>query len=185
MAAVESKMISLGTLAPEFELIDVQINHKRSYHDLRGEQGTVVMFICNHCPYVKHIIEEVVNLANEYIDEGISFIAISSNDVDQYPEDSPEKMHELAEDFNFSFPYLYDETQEVAREFDAACTPDFYVFDKEDKLVYRGQFDDSRPKNNEPVTGKDLRNALSNMINGLPINPDQKPSIGCNIKWKQ
>ncbi|MFW5760068.1 MAG: thioredoxin family protein [Cyclobacteriaceae bacterium] len=185
MAAVESKMISLGTLAPEFELIDVQINRKRSYHDLRGEQGTVVMFICNHCPYVKHIIEDVIKLANEYIDEGISFIAISSNDVDQYPEDSPEKMHELAEDFNFSFPYLYDENQEVAREFDAACTPDFYVFDKEDKLVYRGQFDDSRPKNNEPVTGKDLRNALSNMINGLPINPDQKPSIGCNIKWKQ
>lgn len=185
MAAVESKMISLGTLAPDFELPDVQINQNRAYHNLRGEKGTVIMFICNHCPYVKHIIDEVVKVANEYLDEGISFIAISSNDVDQYPDDSPEKMHEFAEEHHFPFPYLFDESQEVAKEFDAACTPDIYVFDDDDKLVYRGQFDESRPKNDEPVTGKDLRNALSNLLNGLPINPEQRPSIGCNIKWKQ
>ena len=185
MAAVESKMISLGTVVPDFELLDVHINQVRSYHTLRGDQGTVIMFICNHCPYVKHIIEEVVKVANKYLDEGITFIAISSNDVDNYPDDSPEKMQEFAEDHHFPFPYLYDETQDVAREFDAACTPDIYVFDSDDKLVYRGQFDDSRPKNDEPVTGKDLRNALTNLLNGMPINPEQKPSIGCNIKWKQ
>jgi thiol-disulfide isomerase/thioredoxin len=143
------------------------------------------MFICNHCPYVKHIIEEVVKVANKYLDDGISFIAISSNDVENYPDDSPEKMQEFADDHHFPFPYLFDETQDVAREFDAACTPDIYVFDSDDKLVYRGQFDDSRPKNDEPVTGKDLRNALTNLLNGMPINPEQKPSIGCNIKWKQ
>ncbi|MGK7397796.1 MAG: thioredoxin family protein, partial [Candidatus Cyclobacteriaceae bacterium M3_2C_046] len=155
------------------------------YHTLRGDQGTVIMFICNHCPYVKHIIEEVVKVANKYLDDGISFIAISSNDVENYPDDSPEKMQEFADDHHFPFPYLFDETQDVAREFDAACTPDIYVFDSDDKLVYRGQFDDSRPKNDEPVTGKDLRNALTNLLNGMPINPEQKPSIGCNIKWKQ
>ncbi len=185
MAAVESKMISLGTLAPEFNLVDVQINQKRSFETLKGDQATVVMFICNHCPYVKHIIDEIINVANEYLEEGISFIAISSNDVEKYPDDSPEEMAEFAEAHNFPFPYLFDETQEVAQEYDAACTPDFYVFDDDDKLVYRGQFDESRPKNDEPVTGKDLRNALSNILNGLPVNPDQKPSIGCNIKWKQ
>jgi thiol-disulfide isomerase/thioredoxin len=142
------------------------------------------MFICNHCPYVKHINHGLVSLANEFIDEGVSFIAISSNDVENYPADSPELMKEVAEDENYPFPYLYDETQEVAKAYDAACTPDFYVFDGDLKLVYRGQFDDSRPSNEIPVTGRDLSNALNAVINGMPVNPKQVPSIGCNIKWK-
>jgi thiol-disulfide isomerase/thioredoxin len=142
------------------------------------------MFICNHCPYVKHINDQLVVLANEYIKKGVSFIAISSNDVANYPEDSPELMKVLAEEVGYPFPYLYDEDQSVARMYDAACTPDFYIFDSELKCAYRGQFDDSRPKNDLMVTGRDLRMALNDILEGKKVSFNQKPSIGCNIKWK-
>lgn len=184
MASVSSNMIDLGTQAPDFELPDTLSNRVISLQDFRGDNATVIMFICNHCPYVKHIIDKVVEVANEFLEKDVSFIAISSNDVAQYPDDAPEKMTEFANDHDFPFPYVYDETQEVAKAYEAACTPDIYVFDGDLKLVYRGQFDDSRPKNDEPVTGRDLRNALNNIALGLPIPKDQKPSIGCNIKWK-
>ena len=142
------------------------------------------MFICNHCPFVKHIQTELVNLGREYPPKGISIIAISSNDVSDYPEDSPDKMKQRAKSLGYTFPYLYDETQEVARSYDAACTPDFFVFDQDLLCVYRGQLDDSRPGNNIPVTGKDLRSALDAILSGHKVNPDQRPSVGCNIKWK-
>ena len=184
MAATPSNMIPLGTKAPDFELFDTVTGLDRRLSDLASDRATVIMFICNHCPYVKHVNEELVDLANEYIEEGVSFIAISSNDVENYPDDAPELMTEVAEQVGYPFPYLYDETQEVAKAYDAACTPDFYVFDGELKLVYRGQLDDSRPKTDVPVTGRDLRNALNAVLAGMPVPADQKPSIGCNIKWK-
>jgi len=143
------------------------------------------MFICNHCPFVKHVNEGLVELANDYILKGISFIAISSNDVVNFPEDSPEKMKNEAKSLGYPFPYLYDESQEVARAYDAACTPDFFIYDKDLKLVYRGQLDDSRPKNGIPVTGKDIRAALDSLLQSKPVSEEQKPSIGCNIKWKK
>ena len=183
--AVTSNMIDLGTEAPGFELEDTLTGHKIDLHRIASDQANVIMFICNHCPYVKHVIDEVVNIAQEYQEKGVTFVAISSNDTEQYPEDAPDKMNEFAEAHDFSFPYLYDKTQEVAKAYDAACTPDFYVFDGNLKLVYRGQLDDSRPKNDNPVNGKDLRNALNNLLNGMPVNPNQKPSVGCNIKWKK
>lgn len=142
------------------------------------------MFICNHCPYVKHVNPELVRLANDYIQQGVNFIAISSNDVASHPEDAPDKMKELAAKEKFPFPYLYDETQDVAKAYDAACTPDFYIFDSNLKLVYRGQLDDSRPSNNVPLSGKDMRHALDNILAGQPVSPYQRPGIGCNIKWK-
>ncbi len=145
----------------------------------------MIMFICNHCPYVKHVNAELVRLANDYIARGIKFVAISSNDIVNYPDDSPDKMKQTAQELKYPFPYLYDETQEVAKAFDAACTPDFYIFDKEQKLVYRGQLDDSRPSLDIPVTGKDIRTALDNILNGNAVSDFQRPSIGCNIKWKQ
>jgi thiol-disulfide isomerase/thioredoxin len=184
MASTPSNMIPLGTIAPDFELIDTVSGNKKSLKELKSDVATVIMFICNHCPYVKHINSELVNVAKQYREKGLSFIAISSNDVVNYPEDSPDKMKVTAETEAYTFPYLYDESQEVARAYDAACTPDFYVFDKELSLVYRGQFDDSRPKNDIPVTGKDLRNALDNILAGKPVDRNQIPSIGCNIKWK-
>ena len=141
------------------------------------------MFICNHCPFVIHVIDEIVSISENY-KENISFVAISSNDVINYPDDSPELMKKFAVNKNFSFPYLFDETQEVAKSFDAACTPDFFLYNNESKLVYRGQMDDSRPGNGIPVTGNDLKSALDNLIKNKEISADQKPSIGCNIKWK-
>ena len=185
MASTPSNMIPLGTTAPNFSLHDTVSGEKKSLNELKSDIATVIMFICNHCPYVKHINSELVKVAKIYQSKGISFIAISSNDVVNYPEDSPEKMKETAATEGYTFPYLYDETQEIARAYDAACTPDFYIFDKELKLVYRGQFDDSRPKNDTPVTGADLRGALDAVLNGSPVIENQKPSIGCNIKWKQ
>ena len=143
------------------------------------------MFICNHCPFVKHVNKELVKLANDYIPKDISFIAINSNDVSTFPEDSPEKMKIIAAELNYPFPYLYDESQEVARAYDAACTPDFFIYDKDLKLAYRGQLDDSRPSNNIPVNGKDIRTALDCLLTDKPVPADQKPSIGCNIKWKK
>jgi len=181
MSATPSTMLELGTKAPEFSLPDVSGGEVNlSYTD--QSQGFVIMFICNHCPFVKHIEEELVRLSNEYIQKGIGFIAISSNDVENYPDDSPEEMAKK----DYPFPYLYDETQETAKAYKAACTPDFFVFDENRSLLYRGQFDDSRPGNDKPVTGNDLRKALDALLNGNTIPEDeQKPSMGCNIKWKK
>lgn len=185
MAQTESTMLPLGTKSPDFKLIDVVTNEYVSMNDVYGKHGLVVMFICNHCPFVKHVIDEVIRTANDYHVQGFGFVAISSNDVKNYPQDSPEEMAILAEKDYYPFPYLYDETQEVARAYDAACTPDFYVFDEEQKLVYRGQLDNSRPGNSIQVTGRDLREALDNLMSNSPQRKDQKPSLGCNIKWKE
>lgn len=185
MARTPSNMLELGTQAPEFYLKDTKSNTEYfSFADLKGDKGTLVFFICNHCPFVHHVMDEVVRIANDYRVQGIGIIAISSNDVVNYPQDSPELMTEYAFENNFEFPYLYDETQEVAKVYDAACTPDFYLFDQQDKLVYRGQLDDSRPGNGIPLSGSDLRGAIDGVLYNRSINPNQKPSIGCNIKWK-
>lgn len=184
MAETPSNMIPLGTKAPDFNLTDVKTGKETSLDDVKSDIATVVMFICNHCPYVKHLNEKLVDFTNHYIKKGISFVAISSNDVENYPQDSPEKMTKLAKELGYPFPYLYDETQEVAKAYQAACTPDFFVFDKELKLVYRGQFDDSRPGNKKPVTGADLGIALDLILAGKPVPTDHIPSVGCNIKWK-
>ena len=184
MVLTPSKMMPLGTEAPDFCLLDTVSEEQLGLQDLRGETATLIMFICNHCPFVKHIQSELANLGREYPSSGISIVAISSNDVKDYPEDSPDKMKALAKSAGYEFPYLYDETQEIARAYDAACTPDFFIFDIDLKCVYRGQLDDSRPGNDIPVTGKDLRSALDCIVTGNEISPDQKPSVGCNIKWK-
>ena len=184
MSSTPSNMIPLGSMAPKFILFDTISQKKLSLDMLKGKKATVIFFICNHCPFVIHVNDEVVKIANEYDKKGISFVAISSNDIENYPQDAPSLMQKIAHDLNYPFPYLFDETQEIARSFDAACTPDTFVFDKNLKLVYRGQIDDSRPGNGISVTGKDLRKALNNIIEGIEIDKDQKPSIGCNIKWK-
>ncbi len=176
-------MLPLETIAPDFELMDTVTDRLIALEDVKSEIATVVMFICNHCPYVKHVEEGLVALANDYIPEGISIVAISSNDIEKYPEDAPDKMKHVATHNHYPFPYLFDKTQQVAKNYHAACTPDFFIFNKELELVYRGQMDDSRPGNDVPVTGKDLRAALNDIMNGNPVNENQKPSIGCNIKW--
>ena len=177
-------MIPLGSEAPDFRLPDVVSGSELSLGDLKSDVATVLMFICNHCPYVKHLQDGFVEVADEYIPKGVSFVAINSNDVENYPDDSPEKMKEVAEEKGYKFPYLFDETQEVAKAYDAACTPDFFVYDRDLKCVYRGQFDDSRPGNGKPVTGKDMRMALDSIVAGEAVDWEQIPSIGCNIKWK-
>lgn len=177
-------MVPLGTIAPEFNLRDTTSNEWFSFANLKGEKGTLVLFICNHCPYVHHALEEILMIANDYRVQGIGIIAISSNDVTMFPEDAPEIMTEFAFENNFEFPYLYDENQEVAKAYDAACTPDFFLFDSQNKLVYRGQLDDSRPGNGIPLSGNDLRGAIDSVIYNRIINTNQKPSIGCSIKWK-
>jgi len=184
MSRTPSNMIDLGTIAPDFTLIDTISDKMISLQSIKVKQATVIFFICNHCPFVIHVNEELVSIANAFQNKEISFVATSSNDVKNYPQDSPVLMKKNAEELNYPFPYLYDESQEVARAYDAACTPDIYVFEKDLKLVYRGQIDDSRPENGVPVTGKDLRNALQNLLEGKKISTEQKPSIGCNIKWK-
>lgn len=184
MAYTPSTMLPLGTSAPDFSLIDCRTEKVLSLRRLKSEKATVIMFICNHCPFVVHVREELVKLTNDYIIKEISFIAINSNDAETYPQDGPEKMKELAEECHFPFPYLFDETQDIAKAYQAACTPDFYIFDKNLKLVYRGQMDGSRPGNDIPVNGRDLRTALDNILHGGIISDDQKPSVGCNIKWK-
>lgn len=184
MALTLSKMLPLGTQAPEFKLPDTVSEKTLSLQELKSPVATVIMFICNHCPFVQHIIAGIVKVAKEYQAKNIAFIAISSNDVANYPEDSPKNMKSLAKEMGFTFPYLYDETQKVAKAYDAACTPEFYIFDKNLLCVYRGQFDEARPGKNIPVTGKDLRDALDCLLAGNPIPADQKPSMGCNIKWK-
>jgi len=185
MAFTESTMLELGTEAPEFTLTDTVSGDNISLGNIASDKATVVMFLCNHCPYVIHVNPEIVRLAKEYQTKGVSFVGISSNDVENYPQDGPEKMKEQAEKVGYTFPYLYDETQEVARAYDAACTPDFYVFDGDLKLAYRGRLDDSRPKNDNPLTGKDLRAALDAVLAGEPVSEKQYPSGGCNIKWKK
>ncbi|MCV9389108.1 thioredoxin family protein [Reichenbachiella ulvae] len=184
MARTESNMMPLGTQAPAFLLPDTVSSTDKTFVDIKGNKGTVVMFICNHCPYVIHVQDEIVKIANEYAEKGLGFVAISSNDVENYPDDSPELMKEHADKYGFSFPYLYDESQEIAKAYQAACTPDFYVFDGSDACVYRGRMDPSTPGNNQPVTGEDLRRALDMLVDGLPIDRGQFPSMGCNIKWK-
>jgi thiol-disulfide isomerase/thioredoxin len=184
MARTPSIMVALGKKAPGFFLQDTISGKDISLEDIKGEAGTVVMFICNHCPFVKHVNEELVRLANAYEDKGIGFVAISSNDVINHPDDAPALMKQVAGQLKYPFPYLYDESQEVAKAYDAACTPDFFIYDKDLRLVYRGQLDDSRPGNEIPVTGKDIRNALDCLINNKPVSPEQRPSVGCNIKWK-
>jgi len=185
MPAVETTLIPLGFKAPSFSLPDTISGELMDIEQLRGAKATVVMFICNHCPYVIHIREELIKMANEYIPQGVSFIAISSNDVVKYPDDSPEKMKELGISLSFPFPYLYDESQEVAKSYFAACTPDFSIFDKDLLCIYRGQLDESRPKNEKPVTGKDIREVLDAVISGNEVKTHQIPSIGCSIKWKE
>ena len=184
MALTPSNMLPLGTKAPNFELVDTIDDTKKSLDELKGTTGTLVMFICNHCPYVIHVSNQLSKLAKDYISKGVNCIAISSNDVENYPQDGPELMKKNAIENDYIFPYLYDQTQDVAKAYDAACTPDFFLFDDDLKLVYAGQLDDSRPKSDIPVTGKDLRGAIEALINNEPIDENQKPSMGCNIKWK-
>lgn len=183
MALTESKMLALGTKAPEFKLLDTVSGSILAYEDIKRENGTVVIFTCNHCPYVIHVNSQIIAIAKDYIPQGIGFVAISSNDVVNYPEDAPDKMSIVAKVLQYPFAYLYDPSQEVAKAYDAACTPDFYVFDSNDELVYRGRIDDSRPKNDKPLTGKDLRLAIDLMLRGETPLTKQYPSAGCNIKW--
>ena len=184
MALTESNEFTLGTIAPNFTLLNTVNNREVSLNNLKGEKGTVILFICNHCPFVIHVNDELVKMANEFQQKGINFIAISSNDVEKYPQDAPHLMKQLAKDMNYPFPYLYDETQEVAKKYAAACTPDCYVFDGDLKAVYHGQLDDSRPGNEKPVSGKDIRNSLYNLLENKSVLQKQKPSMGCGIKWK-
>ena len=183
MALTPSTMLDLGTPAPEFQLPDTT-GQTVSLADFKDAKALLVIFMCNHCPYVIHIREALAKFTEEYQAKGLAVVGISSNDVANYPDDSPEKMVEEAKSAGYTFPYLYDEGQDIAKAYRAACTPDFFLFDADKKLVYRGQFDDSRPKSEIPVTGKDLRAAADAVLAGQPVPQDQKPSMGCNIKWK-
>lgn len=183
MAETPSTMVALGTKAPAFSLPD-PAGKQHSIDDYAEKPALLVMFICNHCPFVKHIRAGLAQFARDYVPKGLGVVAINSNDVANYPDDRPEKMALESKQAGYIFPYLYDETQAVAQAYQAACTPDFFLFDGERKLVYRGQFDDSRPGNNKPVTGADLRAAADAVLNGQPVSGPQRPSIGCNIKWK-
>lgn len=184
MALTPSNMLELGIKAPDFSLINVMDGNSVTYQDIKGDNGTLVMFICVHCPYVIHVEPELSLLTRHYMEKGIGMVAISSNDVSKYTQDSPVFMKEQAIKNRFDFPYLFDEDQTVAKAYDAACTPDFYLFDDLEKLVYRGRLDDSRPGNELPLTGKDLRSAIDSMLNGTILEEVQYPSMGCNIKWK-
>lgn len=186
MAATPSNMMPLGTIAPDFNLPDSVSGTMCSLQSLKGDKGTVVMFICNHCPYVIHIKDQLIDIAKHYALKGINIIAISSNDIENYPQDAPDKMKQLMAEWGNPFAaYLYDKTQDVAKAYQAACTPDIYLFDENLACVYRGRLDAATPKNQEPLTGADLRHALDALLAGEPINDEQIPSIGCNIKWKQ
>lgn len=183
MVRTASTMLSLGVEAPEFSLPDFD-SRMWSRDQISGPAGMLVIFMCNHCPYVKHVASELVSIHQQYAPLGIGFVGISSNDVDNYPEDGPDKMRQEAAEQGYAFPYLYDESQQVAKSYRAACTPDFFLFDDQKRLVYRGQMDDSRPKTGDSATGRDLRMALDALLTGDPMPAVQKPSIGCNIKWK-
>ena len=183
MVMTASTMLPLGTTAPDFSLADTEGNIV-SMNDFKDAPALLVVFMCNHCPFVKHILKGMVELVKKYQQKGVAVVGINSNDVDSFPEDRPEMMAKVAKETGFTFPYLYDQTQEAAKAYHAACTPDFFLFDKERRLVYRGQMDDSRPGNNVPVTGIDLRAALDAVLEGRKVGDKQKPSMGCNIKWK-
>ncbi len=184
MSRTASNMLELGTKASNFKLMDTITDHLLTLDEVKGERGTLVMFICNHCPFVKHVDEEIVRLANDYRPRGFGAVAIMSNDTENYPQDNPAMMKEHAMQHQYSFPYLFDGTQEIAKAYEAACTPDFFLFDDELKLVYRGQLDDSRPGNGIHPSGRDLREAMDAILNNRKVSEKQKPSIGCNIKWK-
>jgi thiol-disulfide isomerase/thioredoxin len=184
MALTPSTMLPLHTQAPDFKLPDVVSGKSVSLKEIASGRPFLVMFICRHCPYVQHIKDELGKLGRDYAGKAIGIVAISSNDADNYPDDAPESLKEFAREQDFKFPFLYDESQAVARAYTAACTPDFFLFDKNQSLAYRGQLDDSRPGNNKPVTGRDLRGAMDALLAGKSVSPDQKPSIGCDIKWK-
>jgi peroxiredoxin len=179
-----STALPLGTVAPNFALLDTVSDKLVSLQDVSSNKATVIMFLCNHCPYVQLILDELVQVAHTYQQQGVRFVGISANDVVNYPQDGPKHMRELAKEKGFPFPYLYDQTQQVARTYQAVCTPEFFVFDRNMRLTYHGQFDDARPKNETPVTGHDLRQALDAMLAGDQVSADQKPGIGCGIKWK-
>ncbi|MDZ4851650.1 MAG: thioredoxin family protein [Pirellulaceae bacterium] len=183
MVRTASTMLPLGTPAPDFSLLDIN-GQSISLDTFKGKKGLVVVFMCNHCPYVKHVAPELVRVAHDYLAKGIAFVGINSNDNIAYPDDGPEAMKEEAKKQGYPFPYLFDADQSVAKVYRAACTPDFFVFDADHRLVYRGQMDDSRPKTDRPLTGLDLRQALDCLLSGAPITDSQKPSIGCNIKWR-
>ncbi len=184
MALTASTMLPLGTKAPVFRLPDVVSGKTISLDAFTGKQALLVMFICRHCPFVKHVQAELAQIGKDYAKADVAIVAISTNDAANYPEDAPDKLKQMAEQLGFAFPVCYDESQETAKTYTAACTPDFFLFDADQRLVYRGQLDDSRPSNAQPVTGKDLRAALDAVLASKTVNPDQKPSIGCNIKWK-
>ena len=185
MAATPSNMMPLGTIAPDFNLLNAVTGATDSLQELRGGKGTIVLFICNHCPYVIHIKAQLIAIAKQYAKAGINTIAISANDIANYPQDAPDKMQQLMDDWGHPFKaYLYDESQQVAKAYQAACTPDLYLFDDNLACIYRGRLDGSTPKNEVPLTGEDLRNALDNYLAGTAIDADQIPSVGCNIKWK-
>jgi len=185
MALTPSNTVNLGMKAPAFTLPDTITGKEMTLMDIKSDEATLIVFICNHCPYVKHIREELVRISNDYSPRGLSMAGISSNDIEKYPEDAPELMKKEALEWKYPFPYLYDETQSIARAYDAVCTPDFFLFDKNLSLAYRGQLDDSRPGNGLPLTGKDLRNAINQVLKGFPAEGEQFPSVGCNIKWKE
>ncbi len=184
MALTESTMLTLATLAPNFQLPDVVSGEIISLSTFEGKKALLVMFICRHCPFVKHVQLELAKIGKDYISKDVGIVAISSNNIETNPDDAPDKLKEMALELGFNFPYCFDATQEVAKSYTAACTPDFFLFDADFKLVYRGQLDDSRPSNQKPVTGSDLRTALDTVLAGKNIGEEQKPSVGCNIKWK-
>jgi peroxiredoxin len=184
MALTASTMLPLGTKAPNFQLPDVVSGEMISLSRFTGKKALLVMFICKHCPFVKHVQDELANLGKDYVNRDVGIVAISSNDVNNYPDDAPEQLKVMAQELGFTFPLCYDESQETAKAYTAACTPDFFLFDTDQRLVYRGQLDDSRPSNGKPVTGEDLRTALDTVLAGQSVNSEQKPSVGCNIKWK-
>lgn len=185
MARTESTMLALGTSAPYFELPDVVSGKIIGLDQFKNDKAVLVMFICRHCPFVKHVQQELGRLGKDYAGKPLGIVAISSNDATAYPEDAPESLREMASELGFNFPFCYDESQEVARAYSAACTPDFFLFDQNRRLAYRGQLDDSRPGNGRPVTGRDLRAAIDALLSSRTVDADQKPSIGCNIKWRE
>jgi peroxiredoxin len=184
MSLTPSTMLPLGTQAPDFDLLDVVSGKHISLTAFTDKKALLVMFICRHCPFVKHVQKELARLGNDYTQKEVGMVAISANDADHYPDDAPDKLKVMAQELGFTFPFCYDESQETAKAYTAACTPDFFLFDAQRQLVYRGQLDDSRPGNGRPLNGRDLRQALEAVLSHLPVSQDQKPSIGCNIKWK-
>jgi len=185
MALTPSTMLALGTAAPDFHLSDTVSNQTVSLKTFAGKKALLVMFICRHCPYVQHVKDELARLGRDYATRNVGMVAISANDAATYPDDAPANLKAMAMELGFTFPFCYDDSQAVAAAYTAACTPDFFLFDANRRLVYRGQLDDSRPGNGKPVTGRDLRAAIDAVLAGKPVGADQRPSVGCNIKWKK